>query len=83
MLSDVFHFSHQPAVIDKRPWLVVGGPSISTLLGLGLYSLVGWAWLDPVAGFIIAAFAIQEGREAWEGQLVEDDDDEDEDEDQG
>ena len=51
--------------------------SISTLVGLGLYALVGWTWLDPVAGFVIAAFAIHEGREAWEGELVEDDDDDD------
>lgn len=49
--------------------------SISTLLGVGLYALTGAAWLDPVAGFVIAAFAIHEGREAWEGELVEDDDD--------
>lgn len=48
--------------------------SISTLIGLGLYAVVGWTWLDPVAGFVIAAFAIHEGREAWEGELVEDDD---------
>ncbi len=48
--------------------------SISTLLGVGLYALTGAAWLDPVAGFVIAAFAIHEGREAWEGELVEDDD---------
>ena len=48
--------------------------SISTLIGLGLYALVGWTWLDPVAGFVIAAFAIHEGREAWEGELVEDND---------
>jgi divalent metal cation (Fe/Co/Zn/Cd) transporter len=49
--------------------------SISTLAGLALFSLTGAAWLDPVAGFVIAAFAIHEGREAWEGELVEDDDD--------
>lgn len=49
--------------------------SISTLIGLGLYALTGAAWLDPVAGFVIAAFAVHEGREAWEGELVEDDDD--------
>ena len=49
--------------------------SISTLIGLSLYALVSWTWLDPVAGFVIAAFAIHEGREAWEGELVEDDDD--------
>lgn len=48
--------------------------SISTLIGLGLYALTGAAWLDPVAGFVIAAFAVHEGREAWEGELVEDDD---------
>ncbi|MGB3945763.1 MAG: cation transporter [Candidatus Saccharimonadales bacterium] len=48
--------------------------SVSTLAGLVLFALTGAAWIDPVAGFIIAAFAIHEGREAWEGELVEDDD---------
>ena len=48
--------------------------SISTLAGLGLFALTGAAWLDPVAGFVIAIFAIHEGREAWEGELVEDHD---------
>jgi divalent metal cation (Fe/Co/Zn/Cd) transporter len=51
--------------------------SASTLLGLGLYQLTGAPWLDPVAGFAIAVFAIREGREAWEGELVEGDDDDD------
>lgn len=51
--------------------------SVSTLAGLLLFQLTGAAWLDPVAGFVIAAFAIHEGREAWEGELVEDDDDDD------
>lgn len=48
--------------------------SVSTLIGLGLFALTGAAWLDPVAGFVIALFAINEGREAWEGEMVEDDD---------
>lgn len=47
---------------------------ISTLLGLGLFALTGAAWLDPVAGFVIAAFAVHEGREAWGGELTEADD---------
>ena len=47
--------------------------SISTLLGVGLFQLTGAAWLDPVAGFIIAAFAVHEGRDAWEGELAEHD----------
>ncbi len=36
-----------------------------------LVRLTGAAWLDPVAGFIIAIFAIHEGREAWHGELVD------------
>ena len=51
--------------------------SVSTLAGLILFELTGAAWLDPVAGFVIAAFAVHEGREAWEGELVEDDDEDD------
>lgn len=46
--------------------------SVSTLAGLLLHALTGAAWLDPVAGFVIAAFAVHEGREAWEGELLED-----------
>lgn len=51
--------------------------SISTLTGLVLYNLTGAAWLDPVASFVIAVFAINEGREAWHGELVENDSDSD------
>ncbi|UZN04511.1 cation transporter [Cellulomonas sp. S1-8] len=49
--------------------------SISTLAGVLLFQLTGAAWLDPAAAFVIAAFAIHEGKEAWEGELVEDDGD--------
>ena len=46
--------------------------SISTLLGVGLFQLTSAAWLDPAAGFIIATFAVHEGREAWAGEFVDD-----------
>lgn len=36
--------------------------------------VIGAAWLDPLAGFVIAVLAIHEGREALEDELVEDDD---------
>ena len=49
--------------------------SASTLAGLVLFQLTGAAWLDPVAGFVIGAFAVREGIEAWHGELVETDDD--------
>ena len=48
--------------------------SVSTFAGLLGFALLGWTWIDPVAGFVIAAFALMEGKEAWEGELVEDDD---------
>jgi Co/Zn/Cd efflux system component len=38
-----------------------------TLAGLVAYALAGWTWIDPAVGFVIAAFALKEGREAWEG----------------
>lgn len=44
---------------------------ISTLAGLTLYAITGATWLDPVVGFVIALFAINEGREAREGELDE------------
>jgi len=46
--------------------------SVSTLLGVGLFQLTRAAWLDPAAGFVIAAFAVHEGREAWAGELIDD-----------
>ncbi|MBK9698202.1 MAG: cation transporter [Propionibacteriaceae bacterium] len=49
--------------------------SVSTLAGLLLFQLTGAAWLDAVAGFVIAAFAVHEGIEAWHGELVDTDDD--------
>lgn len=48
--------------------------STSTFAGLLAYAVAGWTWLDPLAGFVIAAFAVVEGREAWEGELACDDD---------
>lgn len=47
--------------------------SVSTLLGLILFALTGAAWIDPIAGFVIALFAVNEGREAWHGELDEHD----------
>jgi len=45
--------------------------SLSTLLALGAFALTGAAWLDALGGFAIALFAINEGREAWHGELDE------------
>ena len=47
--------------------------SVSTLAGLAGFAAFGLSWIDPLAGFVIAYFAVREGREAWEGELVGDD----------
>ena len=48
--------------------------SISTFLGLLGFAAFGATWIDSVAGFVIAYFAIREGREAWAGEIACDDD---------
>lgn len=48
--------------------------SVSTFLGLLGYAIFGATWIDSVAGFVIAYFAIREGREAWAGEIACDDD---------
>jgi hypothetical protein len=39
----------------------------AVLAGLIGNSLWGWWWLDPIAGLVVAAVAVKEGREAWRG----------------
>jgi len=39
--------------------------SITVLAGLGLNATLGWWWADPVVALVVAALAVQSGREAW------------------
>jgi len=56
------------AVADSKQTLLCTYLSAVLLIGLGLNSLFGWTWADPIAGLIIAAVAAREGREAWNGR---------------
>lgn len=40
----------------------------AVLAGLIANSLWGWWWVDPLAGLVVAAMAVREGREAWLGE---------------
>jgi len=40
--------------------------------GLLLKALLGWWWADPVTALLIAAVALNEGREAWAGNACDD-----------
>jgi len=46
--------------------------SVGLLIGLGANALFGWWWADPLAGLIIGAVAVHEGREAWRGEVSDD-----------
>ncbi|GAA5026066.1 hypothetical protein GCM10023317_73170 [Actinopolymorpha pittospori] len=37
------------------------------LVGLGVNSLFGWWWADPLAALVIAGVAVKEGLEIWRG----------------
>jgi len=55
------------AVADSKQTLLCTYLSAVLLAGLGLNSLFGWWWADPLAALVIAAAAVKEGREAWRG----------------
>nr|WP_235925947.1 cation transporter [Actinokineospora pegani] len=57
------------AVADSRQTLLCTYLSGVLLVGLGLNSLFGWSWADPVAALVIAAVAVREGHQAWRGEL--------------
>lgn len=38
------------------------------LAGLVVNATLGWSWADPLAGLVIAAVAVREGRQAWRGE---------------
>lgn len=40
----------------------------AVLVGLGVHALTGVEWLDPVIALGLAAWSVQEGREAWEAE---------------
>jgi divalent metal cation (Fe/Co/Zn/Cd) transporter len=55
------------AVADSKQTLLCTYLSAVLLAGLGVNSLFGWWWADPLAALVIAAVAVREGREAWRG----------------
>jgi len=54
------------AADSQQTWLCTYLSAV-LLVGLVLNAAFGWWWADPVAGLLIAALALREGREAWAG----------------
>jgi divalent metal cation (Fe/Co/Zn/Cd) transporter len=40
----------------------------AVLVGLAANAAVGWWWLDPLIGLVVAGVAVWEGVEAWRGE---------------
>jgi divalent metal cation (Fe/Co/Zn/Cd) transporter len=55
-------------VADSTQTLLCTYLSAVLLAGLLLNLMLGWSWADPIAGLVIAAVAVKEGREAWGGE---------------
>lgn len=55
-------------VADSTQTLLCTYLSAVLLVGLVLNATLGWDWADPIAGLVIAAMAVKEGREAWRGE---------------
>jgi divalent metal cation (Fe/Co/Zn/Cd) transporter len=55
------------AVADSKQTLLCTYLSAVLLVGLGVNSVLGWWWADPLAALVIAAVAGREGCEAWRG----------------
>lgn len=48
--------------------LMCAAQAAAVLVGLAVHAATGIDWLDPVIALALAAWAVQEGREAWEGE---------------
>jgi len=55
-------------VADSTQTLLCTYMSGVLLVGLVANATLGWWWADPIAGLVIAAVAVKEGREAWRGE---------------
>ncbi len=57
----------QSVVADSRQTMLCAALSVAVLVGLAANYMFGWWWADPVAGLVVAAIAVREGRDAWRG----------------
>ena len=54
-------------VADSKQTLLCTYLSAVLLGGLVLNATLGWTWADPIAALVIAAVAVREGLDAWQG----------------
>ena len=50
---------------EARVTLIDAALAGAVLVGVGLNTLFGWWWADPLAALVIVYYGLKEGREAW------------------
>jgi divalent metal cation (Fe/Co/Zn/Cd) transporter len=55
------------AASESRQTMLCAYLSAALLAGLLANAVAGWWWADPVAALLIAAVALREARDAWQG----------------
>lgn len=55
-------------VADSKQTLLCSYLSAVLLVGLLANALLGWAWVDPLVGLVVAFVAFREGLDAWRGE---------------
>ena len=58
----------QATVGEGTQNLMCAVQAAAVLVGLALTATVGWHWVDPLVALVLAAWAVREGMEAWEGE---------------
>jgi divalent metal cation (Fe/Co/Zn/Cd) transporter len=56
---------------ESRQTMLCAYLSAALLAGLGANAAFGWWWADPVTALVIAAVAVREAREAWQGRACD------------
>jgi divalent metal cation (Fe/Co/Zn/Cd) transporter len=59
---------NRPLIANARMAVVDGALAACILLALGLDTLIGWWWADPMAAGVVAVVALNEARELWSGE---------------
>ncbi|MEN3336767.1 MAG: hypothetical protein V7647_443 [Acidobacteriota bacterium] len=58
-------------VSESRQTMLCAYLSAALLIGLVANAAAGWWWADPVVALLIAAVAVNEGRDAWRGEACD------------
>jgi divalent metal cation (Fe/Co/Zn/Cd) transporter len=52
-------------MVEARVTLIDAALAFAVFIGVGLNTLFGWWWADPLSGLVVLYYAVKEGRTAW------------------